>query len=81
MFIALQRYIVRNLIKPELAPAQDPRALIQGVGRAGVLSAWCDGCLAQRPCRPGDLSADAAVLHHATGVAWQTQPEANEKKP
>jgi hypothetical protein len=45
LFIALQRHIVRNLIKPEFASAQDPRALIKGmVGPAsyliGAAAAW-----------------------------------------
>jgi uncharacterized membrane protein len=45
LFIALQRYIVRNLIKPELAALQDPHALIKAmVGPAsylvGALVAW-----------------------------------------
>jgi uncharacterized membrane protein len=38
LFIALQRYIVRNLIKPELAALQDPHALIKSlVGPASYL--------------------------------------------
>jgi len=45
LFIALQRYIVRNLIKPELAAAQDPRAFLKSlVGPAsyllGAAAAW-----------------------------------------
>jgi uncharacterized membrane protein len=38
LFLALQRYIVRNLIKPELAGAQDPRATLKGmIGPASYL--------------------------------------------
>jgi len=45
LFLALQRYIVRNLIKPELAAAQDPRGLVKGlIGPAsylvGAAAAW-----------------------------------------
>src|SRR5262249_45111131 len=45
MFIALQAYIVRRLIKPELAGLQDPRGALKGmVGPAsylvGAAAAW-----------------------------------------
>src|SRR5262249_2934306 len=45
LFIALHRYIVRNLIKPELAAAQDPHAFVKSlVGPAsylvGAAAAW-----------------------------------------
>jgi hypothetical protein len=39
LFIA--SYIVRNLIKPELKSAQDPRALVKAlVGLIGAAAAW-----------------------------------------
>ena len=72
LFIALQRYIVRNLIKPELCVRAGSACFHQGAGRAGVLSAWCGGSLAKCPRRARDLSTHAAVLHHATRVAWQS---------
>jgi uncharacterized membrane protein len=45
LFIALHRYIARNLIKPELAAAQDPHAFVKSlVGPAsyliGAAAAW-----------------------------------------
>jgi len=45
LFIALQRYIVRNLIKPELAAEQDPHAFVKSlIGPAsylvGAAAAW-----------------------------------------
>ena len=45
LFIALHRYIVRNLLKPELASAQDPRAFLKSlIGPAsyllGAAAAW-----------------------------------------
>jgi len=45
LFLLLQRYIVRNLIKPELAAAQDPHGAIKGlIGPAsyllGAAAAW-----------------------------------------
>jgi uncharacterized membrane protein len=67
LFLALQRYIVRNLIKPELASAQDPRALIKGlVGPAsyliGAAAAW--------------LSVHAAlVIYLLTPLFYITPPE------
>jgi uncharacterized membrane protein len=81
LFIALQRYIVRNLIKPELASAQDPRAFIKAlVGPAsyllGAAAAW--------------LSVHAALviylltpLFYITPPEWhgKVQPGADEKKP
>jgi uncharacterized membrane protein len=80
LFIALQRYIVRNLIKPELASAQDPRALIKAmVGPAsyliGAAAAW--------------VSIHAALviylltpLFYITPPEWhgKVQPAADEKK-
>jgi uncharacterized membrane protein len=39
LFIALHRYIVRNLIRPELAAVQDPRAFVKSlVGPASYLT-------------------------------------------
>jgi len=81
LFIALQRYIVRNLIKPELASAQDPRALIKAmVGPAsyliGAAAAW--------------VSVHAALaiylltpLFYITPPEWHGKvlPGADEKKP
>jgi uncharacterized membrane protein len=81
LFIALQRYIVRNVIKPELASAQDPRALIKAmVGPAsyliGAAAAW--------------LSTYAALviylltpLFYITPPEWhgKVQPGADAKKP
>jgi len=79
LFIALQRYIVRNLIKPELKSAQDPRALIKAmVGPAsylmGAAAAW--------------VSVHAALviylltpLFYITPPEWhgRVQPAADEK--
>jgi len=81
LFIALQRYIVRNLIKPELASAQDPHALIKAmVGPAsylvGAAAAW--------------VSVHAALviylltpLFYITPPEWhgKMQPGADAKKP
>ena len=81
LFIALQRYIVRNLIKPELASAQDPRALIKAmVGPSsyliGAAAAW--------------VSVHAALviylltpLFYITPPEWhgKARPGADEKKP
>jgi uncharacterized membrane protein len=81
LFIALQRYIARNLIKPELASVQDPRAFIKAlVGPAsyllGAAAAW--------------LSVHAALviylltpLFYITPPEWRgkVQPGADEKKP
>jgi uncharacterized membrane protein len=67
LFIALQRYIVRNLIKPELKSAQDPRALIKAmVGPTsyliGAAAAW--------------LSIHAAlVIYLLTPLFYITPPE------
>lgn len=80
LFIALQRYIVRNLIKPELKSAQDPRALVKAmVGPAsyliGAAAAW--------------VSVHAALviylltpLFYITPPEWhgRVQPPADEKK-
>jgi len=80
LFIALQRYIVRNLIKPELAAIQDPRAFIKAlIGPAsyltGAAAAW--------------VSVHAAFviylltpLFYITPPEWhgQTQAHADEKK-
>jgi hypothetical protein len=81
LFIALQRYIVRNLIKPELKSAQDPRVLIKAmVGPAsylvGAAAAW--------------VSVHAALviylltpLFYITPPEWhgKMQPGADAKKP
>jgi hypothetical protein len=45
LFLSLQAYIVRSLIKPELAAEQDPRFLVKGlIGPAsylaGAAAAW-----------------------------------------
>jgi hypothetical protein len=80
LFIALQGYIVRNLIKPELKSAQDPRALVKAlVGPAsyliGAAVAW--------------VSVHAALviylltpLFYITPPEWhgKTQPAADDKK-
>jgi TMEM175 potassium channel family protein len=81
LFIALQRYIVRNLIKPELAALQDPRALIKSlVGPAsylvGAVAAWV-------------FIPAAFVVYLLTPLFYITPPEwhgstggaAAEKKP
>jgi uncharacterized membrane protein len=81
LFIVLHRYIVRNLIKPELAAAQDPHAFIKSlVGPAsyliGAAAAW--------------VSVHAAFvvylltpLFYITPPEWHghTRPGADEKKP
>jgi uncharacterized membrane protein len=80
LFIALQRYVVRNLIKPQLKSAQDPRALVKAlVGPAsyliGAAAAW--------------VSVHAALviylltpLFYITPPEWhgKVQPAADEKK-
>jgi uncharacterized membrane protein len=80
LFIALQAYIVRNLIKPELKSAQDPRALVKAfVGPAsyliGAAAAW--------------FSVHAALviylltpLFYITPPEWhgKVQPAGDEKK-
>jgi len=77
----IQRYVVRNLIKPELKSAQDPRALIKAlVGPAsyliGAAAAW--------------VSVHAALviylltpLFYITPPAWHGNTEArpNQQKP
>jgi uncharacterized membrane protein len=83
LFIALHRYIVRNLIKPELAAAQDPHAFVKSlVGPAsylvGAAAAW--------------VSVHAAFvvylltpLFYITPPGWHgripSQAQADEKKP
>jgi uncharacterized membrane protein len=81
LFIALQRYIVHNLIKPELAAAQDPHAFVKSlIGPAsyltGAAAAW--------------VSVHAAFvvylltpLFYITPPDWhgKAQPGAGEKKP
>jgi len=81
LFIALHRYIVRNLIKPELAAAQDPHGFVKSlVGPTsyliGAAAAW--------------VSVPAAFvvylltpLFYITPPDWhgKAQPGADEKKP
>jgi hypothetical protein len=67
LFIALQRYIVRNLIKPELAAAQDSHAFVKSlIGPAsyltGAAAAW--------------VSVHAAfVIYLLTPLFYITPPE------
>jgi hypothetical protein len=67
LFIALNAYIARNLIKPELAPLLDPHGVRKGmIGPPPILPA--PPRLVQRARRLRDLCADAAVLHHAAAI-------------
>ena len=73
LFIALNRYIVRNLLKPELAGKQDPHALRKAM--VGPLSYLVGAArrLAERSFSLRGLSPHAAVLHHAAVLAWSTR--------
>src|SRR5262249_28479701 len=64
LFLGLQAYIVRALITPELAAAQDPHFSVKGLIGLLVISHRRRGGAAQRPCRLRDLPSHAAVLHH-----------------
>src|SRR5262249_54915610 len=68
LFLGLQAYIVRALITPELAAAQDPHFSVKGLIGPLVISHRRRGGAAQRPCRLRDLPSHAAVLHHAAGA-------------
>jgi len=67
LFLALHAYIVRHLIKPELAPLQDPRGLIKAL--VGPLSYLVGAALAW-------ISVHAAFLVYAlTPLFYITPPE------
>jgi hypothetical protein len=68
LFVALHAYILRRLIKPELADAQDPHHL-EIPCRSCLLFDWCGGRLARRPCRFLGLFTYPAIFYSATDEA------------
>jgi uncharacterized RDD family membrane protein YckC len=80
LFIALQGYIVRNLIKPELKSAQDPRALVKAM--VGPVSYLIGAAVAWVSVHAALVIYLLTPLFYITPPEWhgKTQPAADEKK-
>jgi uncharacterized membrane protein len=69
LFLALQAYIVRNLIKPELAPLQDPHGLIKAL--VGPLSYLVGAALAWVSVHAAFVVFALTPLFYITPPEWQ----------
>jgi len=74
LFMALQAYIVRRLIKPELATLQDPSGLREAPRRPIVLSARRRCGMDQYAGGLRNLCVDAIILHHADARVTGKRP-------
>jgi uncharacterized membrane protein len=69
LFLALQAYIVRNLIKPELAPLQDPHGLIKAL--VGPLSYLVGAALAWVSMHAAFVVFALTPLFYITPPQWR----------
>ena len=69
LFLALHAYIVRNLLKPELAALQDPHGMRKAmIGPAASICTGTDREIVQAP-RPPGVRSTAGTCRHALWLA------------